>query len=335
MKQILVLIITTCAIFAGYASHAQLLKSASTPPTYEGLYDAPYDINKLFVHFQPLYADVFATNLNAGMGLEAQYYWDDKMDFKAHARSAYVRATDFTRDVAEKNKGMQTIEPYKFTYIEAGATYHIKDFDQDTETKFILYSTRYKGAKWAAKVPDFVKAPTKVRKILGARLGGMAYKTSFDLKRTMDEQKIYLYAEDSTIMPSVDHAFGNIGVFGGYVGGSYSMIKNAAIKFDKTYGVAVSDLIFTAYADLIVMPSIVLEDIMYDNKRYYTDGVKTSMFGFRVGMEGKFNREFGWAYGAEAGMRPGLSSRAFFATVKISFPVYGATLSHEVEAFGK
>lgn len=318
-----------------YHSSAQLRKSGITPPTYEGLYDAPYEINKLFVHFQPLYAELFATNLNVGMGVEAQYYWDDKMDFKGHARTAYTRATDFTRDVAEKNKGLQTFEPYKFNYIELGATYHIKDFEQDTETKFILYSSRYVGAKWAAKVPEHIKAPTKVRKIYGARLGGMTYQTSFDLRRVMDEQKINLYTADSTILPGGAQVFGNLGAFGGYVGGSYSIIKNAAIKFDKTYGVAASDLIFTAYADLIVMPSVALENIMYDNRIYLTEGVKTSMLGFRAGMEGKFNRELGWAYNAEVGMRPGISSRSLFALVKISFPVYSANLNHEVEAFGK
>src|SRR5690606_8695193 len=136
------------------------------------LYDAPYEINKLLVHFQPLYAELFTANLNAGVGLEAQYYWEDKLDFRANVRTAYHQVTDFSRDVAERNKGGQDFGPDRFRYFEAGATYHIRDFERDVETKFILYSKSYKGTQWAAKVPDYIKAPTTARKIIGARLGG-------------------------------------------------------------------------------------------------------------------------------------------------------------------
>ena len=53
------------------------------------LYDEPYSVNKLFVGFQPFYGEVFATNVNAGFGAEASYYYRDKMDFKAHFRKTY------------------------------------------------------------------------------------------------------------------------------------------------------------------------------------------------------------------------------------------------------
>jgi hypothetical protein len=316
-------------------AQAQIGRSTSTPPTYEELYDAPYEINKLFVHFQPVYAELFTTNLNVGLGIEANYYWDNKFDFKAHARTAYNQVTDFSRDVAEKNKGEQFYQPYKFNYFEAGATYHIKDFEQDGETKFILYSKTYKGTKWASKVPDYIKAPTKVRKIYGARMGGTGYKSAFDLTRVLADQEAILTSADSTYLPGNSQVFGNISAMGGYLGASYAIIRNAAIKFDKNYSIATSDMIFTTYFDILVMPAIAMENVMYNNKIYLTDKVKTNKLGFRLGMEGKFNRELGWAYGAEMGLRPGVQTRAFFANIKISFPVYSTTLSHQVEAFGK
>ena len=37
--------------------------------TFDELYDEPYSINKLFIGFQPLYAEIFATNVNAGYGV--------------------------------------------------------------------------------------------------------------------------------------------------------------------------------------------------------------------------------------------------------------------------
>ena len=48
------------------------------PVTYEELYDEPYAINKLFVQFQPMYGELFVSNINAGFGLEATYFLKDK-----------------------------------------------------------------------------------------------------------------------------------------------------------------------------------------------------------------------------------------------------------------
>jgi hypothetical protein len=59
------------------------------------------------------------------------------------------------------------------------------------------------------------------------------------------------------------------------------------------------------------------------------------MLGVRVGMDGRFNRMFSWAYGAEVGYRPSLEGRSFYAVFKISFPVFGTNLDYKVESFGK
>lgn len=342
VKRNIVLLIFLSLMLTQQITIAQYRKSSSSPPTYEELYDAPYDINKLFVQFQPLYGELFVTNINVGFGLEATYYWDEKMHFKAHARKAYAPQFDFTRYNAEKNKhDLQVYEPSIFNYFEVGATYHIKDEEMDTETKFILYSKRYKGNKWAAKVPDHIKAPTKVRRILGARLGGITYKSSFDLRRTINDQGILLGDSSNQIIQPESTLYGNLTATGGYVGASYTWIKNVAIKFDKTYGVAISDLIFTSYFDILVMPLMTIEDTRYkpdplaSHLLISSEPIETNKIGFRLGMEGKFNREFGWAYNAEIGMRPSVKTRSFYAVVKISFPVFATSLSHEVEAFGK
>jgi hypothetical protein len=52
-------------------------------------------------------------------------------------------------------------------------------------------------------------------------------------------------------------------------------------------------------------------------------------------MDGRFNRMFSWAYGAEVGYRPSLEGRSFYAVFKISFPVFGTNLDYKVESFGK
>src|SRR3954462_2500308 len=72
-----------------------------TAVTYEELYDEPYSVNKLFVAFQPLYGELFVTNVNAGFGVEASYYYQDKADFKVQYRKTYSQHFfDFSRDLA-------------------------------------------------------------------------------------------------------------------------------------------------------------------------------------------------------------------------------------------
>jgi len=86
-----------------FAAFGQDDRKDKTAVTYEELYDEPYSINKLFVGFQPLYGEVFATNINAGFGFDAQYFLKDKMNFKAHFRKTYSKTFyDFSRDLAQK-----------------------------------------------------------------------------------------------------------------------------------------------------------------------------------------------------------------------------------------
>ncbi|MDH4058282.1 MAG: hypothetical protein OEU76_05930, partial [Cyclobacteriaceae bacterium] len=73
-----------------------------------------------------------------------------------------------------------------------------------------------------------------------------------------------------------------------------------------------------------------------DQRRTYDIGpLKTKSFGFRAGIEGKFNRTLSWAYGGEIGYRPSVEGQGFFAMLKISIPVFSTNLDYKVEAFGK
>ncbi len=323
-----------------HQSNAQL-SVANEAITYEELYDDPYAINKLFVHLQPLYAEVFATNLNAGFGLGANYYYKSKADFFVNFRQAYAKQFDFVRDIAEKNSAIEN-KANGFTYFELGGTYHIKDEESDTETKLILYSKRYqKGNRWAAQVPEHTIIPSKVRKIIGARLGGFAYDTSFDLKNVAKEQGVII-ADAQGPLPSDIYYHSNMTVKGLFLGGSMGWIKNLAIKPDKGYGVLSDDLILTAFADLIIAPSMMIDDIQYRNplppqqiRKFSAQEIQTRKIGFRLGLEGKFNRELGWAYGAEVGSRPSVKGKGFYTMIRISLPVYSTNLDHSREAFGK
>src|SRR5258708_40238820 len=95
-----------------------------TAVAFEELYDEAYSINKLFIGFQPFYGEVFATNVNAGFGVEASYYYKDKMDFRANFRKTYSSSFfDLSRELAKHSSGPGLkIQPEIFNYYELGGT---------------------------------------------------------------------------------------------------------------------------------------------------------------------------------------------------------------------
>jgi hypothetical protein len=342
---------------------AQGERKDKTPVTYEELYDEPYSVNKLFVGLTPMYAELFVTNVNAGFGLDVAYYHKDKANFRAAFRKTYsAQFFDHARSQAI-SQGQSSVDNRGevYNYFEIGGTYHIKDFEESSKTKMFLYKNSYKGNKWASRVPLNAEIPCKVRKIYGARLGAILWDSSTDLDRAMEKQDLqnadfvnvansedFLPEQETGLdgEPTDVHVFSNIASKGLYVGGSMTWIKNVAVNFDK-FEEGIDDLIFTAYADIMFAPSIELDDIVYTKKDeisglptgernvYSVSPLKTNSFGFRVGIDGRFNRQLSWSYGGEIGSRPSLAGRTFYALVKISFPVFGTNLDYKVESFGK
>lgn len=331
-------------------------RSDKTAVTYEEIYDEPYAVNKLFIGIQPLYGELFVTNVNAGFGMEAHYYFQDKFDVQAHFRKSYSRKFfDFTRDLAMDNSVLDN-RAQVFNYFEFGGTYHISDFEESSKTKMVLYKKSYKGNRWASRIPLNAEIPAKVRKIYGLRAGAILWNSSTDLTRAMTHQGLTnadLQDAEGNGLPATwmngnreepINVYSNIASKNVYLGGSMSWMRNVAINFDN-YEEGVDDLMFTAFVDLIYAPSLTVDDIVYTStdansavtgtRTYSTAPLKIQSFGARVGIDGRFNRTFSWAYGGEIGYRPSLQGRAFYALVKISFPVFGSNLDYKVESFQK
>lgn len=342
-------------VFFSITSMAQDDRKDKTAVTYEELYDEPYSINKLFVGFQPLYGELFATNVNAGFGLEATYFLRDKASFRASLRKTYSAAFfDLTRDIANKTAESDNT-PSVFKYIEFGGTYHLKDFESSSKTKMVLYKKSYKGNKWASRVPLNAEVPCKVRQIYGLRLGGILWNSTVDVNRVMKDQDLttddLVNSEGATLASVVPvgtnvDLFSNISSAAVYLGGSITRIRNVAVSFDK-FETGVDDLMFTAFLDLIYSPKLDLDNIVYTEKNpdgtpiigstrsYDVSPIDLKKFGVRAGIEGRFNRTLSWSYGAEMGYRPSVAGKGFYALIKISFPVYSTNLDYKVESFGK
>jgi len=352
MKELTVFILILLAVPFIASAQTQKEKPAVT---YEELYDEPFSINKLFIGFQPLYGELFATNVNAGFGVEASYYQKDKFDIKANFRKTYSSEFyDYNRQSSLRSQSTPSVpgssisdKPQAFNYYELGGTYHIKDFDQDSKTKMILYKKSLRGDRWAATVPLHAEIPCKVRKIYGARLGAIIWNSTADLSRALSHQGLKNDDLKTSAGVPLDSTYNDgygqskkLGVFGNihstniYVGGSLTWIRNVAVSFDK-YDDGVDDGILTVFFDIMFAPSLVLDPVTYNNQKYSTSAIKTSTIGVRAGIDGKFNRTLGWAYGGEFGYRPTISGQGFFAMFKISFPLYSTNLDYKVESFGK
>ncbi|MBS1950806.1 MAG: hypothetical protein OJF59_001890 [Cytophagales bacterium] len=348
LQRILLVVVTTLPFF-GFAQ-AQKEKPAVT---FEELYDEPFSINKLFVGFQPLYGELFATNVNAGFGIEAMYYYKDKFDIKASFRKTYSSEFfDFNRNASllKQNSGVPAAaisdKPNTFSYYEIGGTYHFKDFDQESKTKMVLYRKSFKGDRWAATVPLHAEIPCKVRKIYGGRLGAILWNSTADLTRAMAKQGLTnanLKTAAGASLPSTYtdqgqnkqlYVFGNMSSAAIYLGGSMSWIRNVAVSFDK-YDDGVDDGMMTVFFDIMVAPATSLDPVTYLGNQYSTKAIKTNMLGMRAGIEGKFNRTLGWSYGGEMGYRPSINGQGFYAMFKIAFPLYSTNLDYKVESFGK
>ncbi|MDH5382353.1 MAG: hypothetical protein OEW75_15970 [Cyclobacteriaceae bacterium] len=316
------------------------------PVTYEELYDDPESIRKLFVGFQPLYGELWATNPNAGFGLDAIYYLKKAADFRVHVRKTYAAMFDTYLQSAINNSHMDN-EPYTLTHFEGGGSYHFKEELLDGETKMVLYKRNYRGSRWAAQVPMTIVVPSKVRRIMAARLGGIYYQTSTDLDRILERQglsKADLLTPEGLPMPEQApdalgnleniNVYGNISTGGFYTGVSMSWFRNVAVKIDK-HEPGIDDHLMTAYADLLIMPFIGAENVFYQDQEYLVDNIATTMIGFRVGMEGRFNRMLSWGYGGEIGYKPGYKSGGLSILLKLSLPVFGTDLDYNVESFAK
>ncbi len=317
--------------------------TVTAPATYAEMYDEPYNINKLFVAFQPFYGEIFATNINAGFGFEAHYFYENKFDVKAHFRKTYSsKFYDFNRELAKENS-MSDNKPEVFNYYELGGTYHIKDFQANSTTRLVLRARKISANRWASTVPMTTEVPAKVRKIYGARAGLIIWNSSADISRALEKQGLSnadLLSSENISLPEtyVDgngetqdfNAFSNIYSSNIYLGGSFTWIHNMAVSFDN-YEEAMDDGMFTVFFDIMMAPSLKLDPVVYTNTEFSTSAIKLNNVGARVGIDGKFNRKMAWAYGGELGYRPSIQGRGFFALLKISFPVFSTNLKKNGE----
>jgi len=302
---------------------------------YTVTYDDPYDLSKLFIHFQPIIGDISALNSIGGPGLEANYYYKNLLDFELSGRTSYTAAFDIANNAGSLN-AFNDNALSTYYYGEIGGTYHIIDRTKASSSKILLYSKRLKGTEWAATVAKNAVIKNTVREIVGGRAGAMFYTTAVDLESTLAKQEMELFYANGTVID--EYLYTNVFAYSAYIGGSMSWFKNFAVTFESRWEPNGDDLLMTTYLDVLYSPGITIDDLLVNNSKtkqvetISLENIKRAPFGFRAGFKGKFNRSLGWGYGVETGLRPGVQKNGFFFTCKLSFPVFGTKLEQTVEA---
>ncbi len=289
-------------------------------PTYQTMYDDPYDIRNLYLQFQPMYGDIGALNVTGGFGLEGAYYHKEVFDVQLAFRTTYGKRFDINRHAAINN-ATNTDEFPLYYNIEFGGTYHILDIMKESTSKVLLYSKKLKGTEWASTVARHAEITGNVRTIIGGRIGGKINSTTTNINAILAVQNKDLF--DSNELPLINEAiYSNLQTFVIYAGGSYAWIRNYAVEFSERWDPSGSDQILTAYFDILYAPSINLSDVTLNGETISTANIEELVLGFRGGVNVKFNRKLSWGYGVEAGINPGIKNRGFFLVFKMSFPLY-------------
>ena len=104
-----------------------------------------------------------------------------------------------------------------------------------------------------------------------------------------------------------------------------SWVRNVAVDLEG-FEPNIDDKILTAYFDFLITPVVNVHNVFYNGTEYNLGPLKESKIGARLGIEGRHNRELGWGYGAELGIKPGMRKGGFFALVKITVPIYSTNL---------
>lgn len=298
-------------------------------PSYQTMYDSPFDIRNIFLHFQPLTGEVGALNVTGGFGLKAEYYYKTFFDAHIAFRTSYGKKFDINRDAAIRN-AINTSEFKSYYNLQIGGTYHIQDLMRSNSTsKVLLYSKSLKGTSWSSSVPRYAEINSNVRTIIGARLGGMIYRTVTNIDATISTQELDLFYDDGTLV--IDEGlFSNLNAVVIYAGLSHAWIHNFAIEFAERWDPTGEDMIVTPYLDFLFAPSVKLDDMTLPEGNVSVAPIEYLKVGARAGVDVKYNRKLSWGYGFETGFKPGLKTKGFYLAFRMSFPLF-ATESEEVQ----
>lgn len=340
------------AWLAASASMAQVSNPISARViNYKTVFDDPYDINQVWLHFSPLAVNASAANMNLGFAIGTRVFALPNLQIQAGFQSPYGRPMDHSRNLAEKSAmvkwragqdrrdrtSAQGNSFVPFMNLELGGQYHIVDKEKKSTSRVMLTSKKARVMEFSNV--DYITVNSRNRHIWSARFGGQLYASTVSLNGPMRKQNLSLTTESglamrpdgSTVAPDGlasltpgNQLFSNLQYAGFYVGGAYTLIRNVSIKADK-FGNLANNIIVTGYADILGAPAPMLDDVLlkkasggYDRAK--TDAFKINKAGFRTGFDVFYNQDLFYSFGGEVGYRPALKGQRMYVMGRFSFP---------------
>lgn len=327
-----ILLLTLILPFCTFAQ-SETEKAKPDSIAYKVVLDKPEMIRRFYVGIQPIYADAFLNNVNAGFGADAFYLpTSGKFDLRLSFRKPYsTKFFDFTGDKMKRQSGTFN-EPVGFVFFEMSGSVSLSNKVRNMNSKIAAVRKNEKNSPpdWIESV--LITVPSRIRVIQSARVGFQSWRSAVDVTNVLDKQgsrnaDVALPEElidpDGKVTPF--YAFSNLynqTIFGGY---SMTRIKNQSVLMEN-FETAVQDKIITWYADLMYATSLSLEDAKYGLSDYSLEKVQLAKIGFRAGLELRTNRQTGWGFGAELGSRPAPKKNTSYLILRLSIPVFAGYL---------
>jgi len=289
------------------------------------LFDRPDELRDLYIQVQPLIAELARTGNQAGYGLGLHYFSNRWLEADLQFRKSWSRKMDQAREDGYRNANTGNGLPANF-YLEAGLLFHLR---QKSSADTLIAALKPK-AGLDHKVTGNVstRIPAGVKSVYSLRLGAAYRRNSFDVSQALERQgelnaAILLPEQyvDELGLTRPFRAFTGMTTVIALAGINYSIIRNMAAGFDD-YEVVSRDAVVSCYADFLFAPELTMDDLLFDGNLFPLNVVERQTVGMRAGVDIRHDRDIGFAFGAEAGIRPGPSKGGAYMLLKVSIPVF-------------
>ena len=356
----LLLTLAATLLLGAPAAKAQLSNPLSNRViNYKTVVDDPYDLNQLWVNLSPIAFHAGSDNVSLGYGVSARLMVKSKLQFTGGFQTSYGQATDYMYNQARNNAGIhyrpagqhhdaqakQVNIFIPFSATELGVQFAIKDIEKKSTSRIMLTSKKVRVMEFSSV--DEITVNSRNRHLFSSRLGAQSFASTVYLGNALEKQNLTLTLPENgtqlspngqtvtgaqASLPYHNQLFSNLRMGTVYVGGSYQMIRNVAVKADK-FGNLANNIIVSTFADVIVAPAPSLDDVRiarpggsgYDV--YSAKDVAIRHIGFRTGADVSYNQDLHYSFGGEVGVRPGLKGQGFYVAARLSFPALAFRLN--------
>lgn len=288
---------------------------------FDQVYNNPSEVKRLFLGLMPAYADMFTTNVNLGVGVDAHIFpkklgvgglqnENKKYSLHFHARTTYASQTDLNRFLHSENTAAFTANefgsPGWYVYAEGGYAYHFYDNVAEDNIKLPVTSTRRDLKKAASEVNDIFEVTVDKRTLVTARAGLLGYRSAVNWNNVVsrDNRRVMRGMYDADPEDAIEpvsirydslgirneaeglglrnYAFGDVIVGSVYLGASMSWIWNAGFETEGHADV-VRDAMVTGYADFMVAPFVVVGEVKSYNGKFVASPNDLADFRNRFG----------------------------------------------------